>query len=90
LSKGQRIEIDYAQVASQMDVVGQRGRDVEKAVKDAIRTLEKKFPGQRVVLINKPGAIVTVEGGRRYLVMRDGTLSQIAGETLQMTITKYR
>jgi hypothetical protein len=81
---GRRIEIDYAQVATEVGMTGARGRDVERAVREAVKALEAKFPGQRVVLMNKPGSIVEVEGGRKYLVNRAGDMTQIAGEPLQL------
>jgi hypothetical protein len=81
---GRRIEIDYAQVAAEVGMTGARGRDVEKAVREAIKSLEARFPGQRVVLMNKPGSIIEVEGGRKYLVNRAGDMTQLSGEPLQL------
>lgn len=81
---GNRIEVDYAQIAAQVGATGGRGRDVEKAVKDAIKHLARRFPSQRVVLINRPGSVITVAGGRRYLVMKSGELVQLSGEVLHI------
>jgi hypothetical protein len=86
---GRRIEVDYAQIATQVGMTGARGRDVEKAVKEAIKALEAKFPGQRVVLINKPGSIIEVEGGRRYLVNRAGDMTQLSGEPLRLQAKRF-
>jgi hypothetical protein len=79
-----RIELDYAQIAAgiRADPAGAklRGRDMEKLIRQAIR--DKERPGTKVVLVNKPGSIIEVEGGRKYLVKRSGDLQQIAGEAI--------
>jgi hypothetical protein len=86
---GRRIEIDYAQVATEVGMTGARGRDVEKAVRGAVKELEKKFPGQRVVLLNRPGSIIEVEGGRKYLVNRAGDMTQLSGEPLKLQPRRF-
>lgn len=79
-----RIELDYAQIAAgiRADTPNLSGKDMEKLIRIAIEG--KRRPGQRVFLVNKPGSIIEVEGGRKYLVTRGGRLHQIAGDGIRV------
>lgn len=65
-------EVDYIEVARKSGLQGQRGRDVEVSVRQAVKTMSTRLH-VKITLINKPGTILETSNGS-YKVMRNGTL----------------
>ncbi len=68
-------QVDYVEVAIQMGVVGQRGRDVYAAIKSGIRQVSLEHGS--ITLINSPGSIIENPPGHplgSYQVQKNATL----------------
>lgn len=78
-------EVDFVEVANGIRKANPgarfKGKEMLNLIKRAIEN--KARPGARVVIVNGPGSILKVEGGRTFLVTRDGSLQQLSGAKVE-------
>lgn len=82
----QKVEIDFVQVANGIRKANPgtrfKGRQMLDLIKQA--ATNRARPGTHVVITNGPGTVLQVEGGRSFLVTRDGSLNQLSGPKVEV------